>query len=222
MKKQLILIGAGGFARELIDWLRLIPESQRDWELTGYIDDRLASLEEWNIDLKRISTVQECKPNDSQYYVPAIGAPISKYRVCHMLEKRGAQFTSVFHPTAQICQRAQIGVGSVICAYATVGPDVKIGKYTAINSLSTIGHDAIIKDGCTLSAHCDVTGYAKLDRCVFLGSHAGVLPNVRVGEQAVIGAGSMAVFHVQPATTIFGVPPKVIEKRRIKELDNDQ
>jgi serine acetyltransferase len=73
-----------------------------------------------------------------------------------------------------------------------------------------VGHDAVIGDGCTISGHCDVTGFASLGEGVFMGTHASVLPRAVVGDSAVIGAGSVVLKKVQPNTTVFGVPAKKI------------
>lgn len=89
--------------------------------------------------------------------------------------------------------------------------DVTVGNFVTINRFSSAGHDVVIGDGCTLSCYCDVTGYARLGRGVFLGSHASVLPGVCIGDFAVIGAGSVVLRQVSPGKTVFGVPAKVLE-----------
>jgi len=61
-----------------------------------------------------------------------------------------------------------------------------------------------------LSSHSDVTGYAQLGTGVFLGSHAAVLPRVRIGNYATVGAGSVVIHHVKTETTVMGVPAKRI------------
>jgi serine acetyltransferase len=86
--------------------------------------------------------------------------------------------------------------------------NVSIGAFVIINLCSTVGHDVSIGDYSTLSCHCDVTGGCALGADVFLGSHASILPCIRVADRAKIGAGSAVVRHVRAGVTVFGVPAK--------------
>ena len=79
-----------------------------------------------------------------------------------------------------------------------------------LNVYATVGHDAKIGDGCTLSGHADVTGFARLGEGVFMGSHATVLPRAVVGDYAVVGAASAVVRTARAYTTVMGVPAKQI------------
>ena len=79
-----------------------------------------------------------------------------------------------------------------------------------INIAATIGHDAVIGDGCTINSHSDVTGFVKLGTGVFLGSHAVITPSVKVKDFARIGAGSIVVKQVAAETSVFGIPAKKI------------
>ena len=90
----------------------------------------------------------------------------------------------------------------------TITTDVRLGRHVIVNTHSTIGHDVMIGDCCSLFSHCDVTGGATLDVGVTMGSHAAVLPGVSVGEFSRISAGSIVSRRVKPFTTVFGVPAK--------------
>jgi serine acetyltransferase len=97
--------------------------------------------------------------------------------------------------------------------------NVTLGSFVAVNVYSTIGHDASLADGCTLSGHCDVTGGATLREGVFMGSHAAVLPRIEVGAYARIGAGSIVTRRVAPASTAFGVPARTIHTRTLTSAE---
>jgi len=61
----------------------------------------------------------------------------------------------------------------------------------------------------------DITGGVTLGEGVLVGSHASVLPRLKVGAGAIIGAGSIVVRDVEPGVTVFGVParPYVVRSR---------
>jgi acetyltransferase-like isoleucine patch superfamily enzyme len=74
---------------------------------------------------------------------------------------------------------------------------------------SSVGHDALIGRGSTLSCHVDITGGVQLGEGVLVGSHGSVLPKVAVGDRAIIAAGSVAMMDVPPDTTVMGVPARL-------------
>ena len=43
-----------------------------------------------------------------------------------------------------------------------------------------------------------------------IGANASILGNIRIGANAKVGAGSVVVSDVPPATTVVGVPAKVV------------
>jgi acetyltransferase-like isoleucine patch superfamily enzyme len=62
----------------------------------------------------------------------------------------------------------------------------------------------------TISAHAFIGGNAILEDLCTIHPHAVVLPRVRIGKGAVVGAGSVVIKDVAPYTTVFGSPAKVI------------
>jgi maltose O-acetyltransferase len=81
-----------------------------------------------------------------------------------------------------------------------------IGSHTAI---STVTHDfeAAIMYGTI------VTGPIEIDDDVWIGTHAVVLPNVRIGKGAVVGAGSVVTRTVPSNAIVLGVPARVVKYR---------
>lgn len=52
---------------------------------------------------------------------------------------------------------------------------------------------------------------------VVIGTHAIVLGPITIGENAVIGAGSVVVKNVLPNTTVAGVPVRIINPPPLRE-----
>jgi sugar O-acyltransferase (sialic acid O-acetyltransferase NeuD family) len=211
--KRLIIIGAGGFGREVLCYANDIEANGCDWKVYGFLnDDEYAdALDNYNVPYSIIGSIKGYMPQDDDVFVCAIGDPKAKLQICKSMKARGAKFISLIHPTAYIGQRAQFGEGLIMAPRASIGPDTTIGNFVTINTNSGFGHDSSAEDGCTLSALCDVTGYCYLEEGVFLGTHVSVLPHVRVGKYAKIGAGSViykkvpegAIMYVSPAKRLY-------------------
>lgn len=210
MNHRLIIVGAGGFGREVLQWVSAASEPQRRWGQVAFLDQRPDALSSFGLDELLIGAPASYVPSERDLFLCAIGDPRTKLRVTQSLRASGAKFTTFVHPTAIVGARVTIGPGTIVCPGAVLTTDATIGDDVHVNVYATIGHDVRIGRGCTLSSHVDVTGGAILEEGVFLGTHASVLPSVRVGAYATIGAGSVAMRNVPPGATVVGVPARKI------------
>lgn len=208
--KQLLIVGAGGFGREVLSWLKDIPSSDCKWQIVGFLDDNPEALENYECDIPIVGSFSDFDPRADDCFVMAVGSPPLKLKVGELLEQKGAEFISLVHPSATIGRNVQLGRGCVICPNVTITCDVTIGPFVTINVHATVGHDVALGPGCTLNAHADVTGFVQLGKAVFVGSHGSILQHVQVGDFATIGAGSVVVRNVKPEITVFGVPAKKV------------
>lgn len=203
---RLLIVGAGGFGREVLDWALDVPASRRDWELAGFLDDRPGILSGKNCPFPIVGTPEAYQFTDEDRVVCAIGDPRTRLRYCRELQARGVKFASIIHPTARIGFNCRIGEGCIFCPYSGISNNVVLGNYVVLNAYAGVGHDAVIGEGCTLSAHVDVTGWAVLGEGVLLGRHAAVLPRATIGDYAVVGAGSVVLKKLKAGATALGVP----------------
>ena len=214
---KLVIMGAGGFGREVHAWLIdsikhgvCQPTTDTVWEVAGFIDDTPDALNTFAGVPPILSNFEAYQAQPNTYVVCAIANPVVKKRLTEKSLAKGVEFFTLIHPSVVIGTNVVIGKGSVICPFTVLSTDLEVGEFVTINSGCTIGHDSSIANYCTLSGHCDVTGGVKLREGAFLGSHAVIVPNVIVGEYAVVGAGSVAIRKVAPGVTVFGVPAKRI------------
>ncbi len=213
----LLMVGAGGFGREVFSWTSgLLRATQSNFPV-GFLDDDPNSLDEFPTLKERwMGRISTYLPQSGDRLLMAVGDPASKLAVGEALKARGAVFASFVHPTAVIAQDVHLGFGCIICPLAVVCCNVRLGNFVSMNIGSVAGHDSIIGDGCTLSPHSDVAGKVTLKRGVFLGCQTAILPKMQIGEFARIGAGSVVINHVSPGVSMMGVPAK-----RISWLQHD-
>lgn len=208
---RLLIIGAGGFGREVAAWAWHVRPEAREWDSMAFLDANpaaLAGMDGFDGIMEVVGDPATYEPLPTDRFVCGIGHPRTKLTLCRALLDRGAHFINLIHPSSVIGVGNRFGIGTVICALCVVTSNVYFGDFVTLNASSTVGHDARLGDGCMLSGHADVTGYATLGEGVFVGSHGCVLPSVVVGDYAIVGAGSVATRKVKPHTTVFGVPAR--------------
>jgi sugar O-acyltransferase (sialic acid O-acetyltransferase NeuD family) len=216
--KELYIIGAGGFGREVADTVREINRVADGpvYRIAGFVDD---DESKWGgivngIEVKGGVDWLRCLgggDEENPFAVMAIGDPATKKAIAQKLEG-AVRWETIIHPAAVISPYAAIGAGSIIQANACAGPNVQIGKHCCINFCSGAGHDAVIGDYVSVMSHCDITGYDVLEDGVYVATSVSIIPGVTVGENAFIGAGSVVVKNIPKGAKALGYPAKLIER----------
>lgn len=207
--KSIIIVGAGGFGREAYYLIKEINKVNPTWNIKGFIDDNLDALNGIKCDCPIIGKISEWIPSSDEVFAMGIASPKTKEKLSKVLIERGAVFVTLIHPMARINEDAIIGDGCVITGTSSVGACTRIGNFVHMAS-SMIGQDAEIGDFSTTTAFVNLTN-AIIGKRVFVGSHAVVLNKLKVGDDAVIGAGSVVLRNVKAGTAVFGCPAKKID-----------
>jgi len=206
--KDVYILGAGGFGREVYGWLLDLPEFGRDMRFGGFLDDDPNALDGFKLETGIVGSIRDYESRATHVLVCGIGRVDLKRRVCQPLREAGAEFLTVVHPTAVLGRNVRLGTGVVLCPRVTLTCDIEVGDFAMINCHSSAGHDVRIGAWTTISAHCDLTGHTRIDEEVFMGSGASVIPGKRVGRGAVVGAGSTVIRSVAAGKKVFGNPAR--------------
>lgn len=208
--KKLIIVGASGFGRELIQWIEDINKIQMEWNILGFIDDNPHALDEYKCDYSIIGSIKEWQPKEEEYFACALAFPNVKKKIVEDLISRGAKFVTLIHPTALINKYAEIGEGVIVTPRSNINANAKVGNFASILG-SGIGHDAIVGDFSTLSGRCSINGHVTIGELVYIACGVSVAPNKKIGDRATIGIGSVVISNVKSDTTVFGNPAKKID-----------
>lgn len=207
--KQLFIVGAGGFGRELYAWASQHPDCGRAWTLAGFVDDNPNALAAFQR-FAPVSPITGHKPASDHVYLCGLGMPALKEKFVAPLVAAGAEFLTFVHPQALIGARVKLGKGVVICPGAVLSVDIEVGDFAMINLNCTIGHDARIGPWTSLSAQCDITGGATVGKACFFGSRATIIPGKSVGDRAVIAAGAVVMTHLPSEVLAVGNPARIL------------
>ncbi len=201
---RLLIIGAGGFGREIWAWAQAALNCQK----IGFLDDNPQAAADKRLRAPVVATVQAYEPQPDDRFICAVGNPRMRRSLSTMIKARGGRFQTLVHPTALVAEGAILEEGVLLCPFALVSVDARVGEGAAVYYHSSVDHDAVVGPWTQVSAHCDITGGVVIGPAVFLGSHAAVLPGVRIGEGAVIGAGAIVTRDVAAHATVTGVPAR--------------
>jgi len=208
MISPLIVIGAGGHAKVLVDALLrtgLSPVGlvDRDPSLVGREVLGVAVLGGEDV-------LQRYTPGDVRL-VNAVGSVQSmqaRKAVYDHFRSQGYEFASVLHPCAVISEYAVLQPGVQILAGAVVGPGAVIGENSIINTNACVDHD------CRIGAHVHIAPGATLSGGVSVGdaTHVGVgacvIQGVQIGRKSLVAAGAAVVHDVPAGGRVQGVPAR--------------
>ncbi len=217
--KDLVIIGAGGFAREVAWLVEEINQKAPQWNLVGYIDE---DQEKWGQKLNGYPVLGSFSALEklplSTFAVCAVGNPSDKKRLVEKAKAQGKQFATLVHPEISLSSSVTIGQGVIINKGCILTTNISIGDHVGINPGCGIGHDAVLKDYCTLMWHVNISGAIEVGEGCTLGTKATVLQSIRVGNWSIVGAGAVVTRDLPSHCTAVGIPAKPIKFHRWEEV----
>ncbi len=212
--KHLIIIGVGGFAREVYWHAQDSLGYGIEWDLKGFLDGdvKLPDEEYEKLELPVLGDVAGYKIEKDDVFFCAIGNGAARKRITECMFTKKAEFMTLIHNTAIIQGNVKIGVGCLMGPRTGLGDHAVLGDFVILNTATAVGHDARLDDYVSLMSYVDITGYSHLEEGVMFGSGARVLPHGKVGAYATVGAGSVVLRRVKPGITVFGNPAMPIAK----------
>lgn len=206
---KLFIIGAGGFGRELLQWVKDINEVKPTWDIQGFIDDDPNALDEVECDYKVVGKLSECHLEDDEYYALAISNPRTKMEIANELEKKNIKFASIIHPTAVLTKFSHYNDGLIMFPYAKLSVNSTVGKHVTIMS-SGVGHDVKVGDYCTICGNVTVIRNVVIGDRTYIASNVVLNAGVNVGNDCYIGMGSMILKDVPSNSKTFCNPARVM------------
>lgn len=206
---EIVIIGAGGLAREIISWDNNSKKNIKS-KIVGLLDDNLKALDKYSTDMKIFGKIDFSLLNDNQSIIIAISDVETKKLLLAKALATNIEISDYIHESCYVGERTSHGKGLVMLPYSVVSCDVTIGDLVFINNGSQIGHDAVIGDFTSIMANVDLGGGAIIGSNVFIGTGAVILPGVKIPDNTRIGAGAVVLKSIKQAGTYFGNPAKKI------------
>lgn len=205
-QKSLIIVGGGGFCREVI-WL--VRECSPIWRVSGILDDDPTMQGKSYCEVPVLGTVSDYAAYSDAWFVVAIGSPRTRKNIVKkILSTSDVKFATLIHPSVMMSEYVDIGEGSIIAAGCILTTQIVLGKHTIVNLLTTVGHDVATGDFCTLAPHVAVSGSITMGDGVEVGTGALLIQGKRLGTGCFIGAGAVVSKDIQENILAVGSPAR--------------
>jgi sugar O-acyltransferase (sialic acid O-acetyltransferase NeuD family) len=212
----LVVIGAGGFGREVHDVIEAMNDAgsasgEAQIECVGFLADGHADVElveERGVPFLGPVDGLTSLPADVRYVI-AIGNGAVRRRIDEWAVGEGREAMSLVHPSAVLGRhRVSLGPGSIVCAAAVLTTNVRLGRHVHVNLSVTVGHDAVLGNYVTVNPNVSISGFAVLEDEVTMGTGAVIVDRRRIGARTTVGAGAAVVRDLPADVTAVGVPAR--------------
>ena len=209
--KKLVIVGSGGFAREVL-WLiedinKTANGTELPYEVLGFISKdtgaHVQGIPVLGDDEWAFNNLEK-----SVRFVLAVGDSGLRAELALHYQQNGLHPLRLVHPSVHMSDSVQMGGGAIVCAGAVLTVNIQIGAFCIVNLNATVGHDCRIGDFVTLNPGVHLSGASQIGDLSTLGTGAVVLPGVKIGDHSIIGAGAVVTEDIQGGATYVGVPAK--------------
>ena len=201
MNEDLLLIGAGGLAREVLEITRLLQGTT----VSGILDDNETLI---GTSISGVPVLGKivliCVANSKN--------PRRRLEIANQINIDPDRYFLAIHPTASIGASVKIGRGTIILSMCSVTADVVIGQHCVIMPNVVMTHDDIIGNGTTFGAGCTISGNVVIGEGAYIGSGAHVRERLQIGSGSVVGMGSSVLRDVPSNEVWAGSPARLISK----------
>ncbi|MBD2785783.1 acetyltransferase [Xenorhabdus sp. DI] len=205
VKKKLIIIGAGGFSKSIIDSL-----DKRKYELIGFIDTfKTGGHKGYPIlsdDINKIDSPM------NYYYFIGIGDPKTRFYFFNLLMSKKLNLINIIDPTAIVSDGVNLGIGIYIGKMCIINPDTCIDNGVVVNTRSLVEHGNSIGCCCNISTNVVLNGDVTIDAKTFVGSCTVVNGQITIGSNSVIGSGSVVIKNIPSNVVVAGSPTRLIRE----------
>lgn len=211
--KRIVIVGAGGMAREVASAVRAIKRAEQPFELLGHVVSDLSYLGSRDSRHQVLGDFEWLVANRDSVDALAIGVGTPHVRLKLAAELRHQfptmEWPAIVHPTAIIdTDSAQIGLGCFIGAGVTATVNVTLEPFALCNFGCTIGHEARIGPGSVVNPGAHISGGVVIGASVLIGCGAQILQYLQIGSGATVGAGAVVIRNVADGDTVVGVPAR--------------
>lgn len=213
--KNIILFGGGNHASYCID----IIEQEGKYKILGILDSILevgAIIHGYEVlgGIEDFKKIHESKNIFGGFI--SIGDNWNRKLVYDKIVnlKSDLLFVNAIHPSSTICKNVKMGVGNLIMAGSIIDTDAKIGNFVWFGSRALLEHGSIMHDFSSISSGSMTGGKVEIGKFSAITLGVTIVDRIKIGENSVIGSGSLVLKDVPDNMLAYGSPAKNIRERK--------
>jgi sugar O-acyltransferase (sialic acid O-acetyltransferase NeuD family) len=210
--RPLLVVGAGGFARETADAVRALDGV---FTLRGLLDDDPALHGRVVGGAPVLGPLAAVADHPDAAVVVCVGRPdayTARRAIVARLDLPADRYATVVHPAASVGSTCTIGPGSVVLAHVTLTADVTVGAHVAVMPQVVLTHDVVVGDHATLASGVRLGGGVEIGTGAYVASGVLVREGRRIGPWAMVGMGSLVTRDVPAERLWFGTPARDVRR----------
>jgi len=210
---KVVVIGGGGHAKVIISILK----KRLDYQICGYTDvtdnGLILDIPYLGDDSILPDLLNHNGINNAVIGIGDTGNSSLRMSLIEKLLHMGFSFPSIISPQAVVNEDIVFGEGTVVMDGVVINSGSKIGRFSIINTRSSIDHDCIIDDFVHIGPGVVLCGGVRIEYNSFIGAGAVVTQYKKIGECCIIGSGAIVVDDCINNSTYLGV-----KAQRAKEI----
>jgi len=202
-KRSLVVFGAGGLGKSIVDLVRL----DKDLDVLCIVDDDPAApCELLGVPIAGARNVlvplRDHGAIMATNAVGAIGKMATRVAIFDLLDELGFTLPTLVDRSAYVAASSRLGRGAQIFANAAVCSDAEIGDDVIINTGAIVSHD------CSIGAHAHVApgatlaGHVEVGERALVGMGVTTAVGVSIGADAIVGNGCVISVAVPEHTIV--------------------
>lgn len=206
--RPLVVVGAGGFGREVLEIVAAINAVAPTWDVVGVLDDDASDTRRAAVAVLG-TTISGPVPDlatTTASAVIAIGSPSVRARIDHA--HPGTEWATLVHPQATVGQDVDLAPGTIVAAGARLSTAIRAGRHLQVDQNATVGHDTCIGDHVRLNPQACLSGSVAIGHRTLVGAGAVILEGRTLGADVLVGAGAVVTRNVADRAVVKGVPAR--------------
>ena len=218
LKKGMLIIGAKGFAKELLETVCQINPDEPVAFYDDVSDDPPDSLFDRYPIITNLEDAEKYLTREGGKFALGVGKPVLRLQLTEKFKAIGGELMSVISPLARIGKWGNsVGTGTNVLTNAVIESNNQIGAGNLIHVKALVSHDVKIGNFCEISPGANILGGVSIGDLCSVGTGACILPRIKIGTNVVIGAGAVVTKDIPDNTLAVGVPAKIV--RRLEPVD---
>ena len=208
MSLPVIILGAGGHAKVLIDILLAVSAV-----ITGVVDPDSTLVGTTVLGVPVLggeNVVSEFLPSEIQLVnaLGSVGLPAKRQQLFERFKSLNYNFATIIHPSAVVARDVIFGEGAQVMAGAVIQPGCRIGINCIINTRASVDHECSIGDHTHVAPGVTLSGGVNVDVCSHIGIGATVIQGINIGRGCFVAAGAVVTKDIAAGARVCGVPAR--------------